>query len=229
MLKRLIYQQFFFYIGFLSLKIISSTYRIRVINPGIELDVLKRGQVPIYASWHQRFFPGITFFARRKPISIMISQSRDGELISRIVNQLGMYPVRGSSSRGGGKALNEICEMANRGHRIGHIVDGPRGPFGVVKPGLVRIAQCSGMPIIPTIISAEKKWIFKSWDRFIVPKPFSRVIIRFGDEIYVPKKLQGPAFEKKQFFIQDTLKKLYEETDLLWEVPSKIKEIFNHA
>jgi len=137
--------------------------------------------------------------------------------------------VRGSSSRGGGKALNEICEMAHRGYRIGHIVDGPRGPFGVVKPGLVRIAQYSGMPIIPTIISAEKKWIFKSWDRFIVPKPFSSIIIRFGDEIYVSKKLPGPAFEKKQFFIQNTLKKLYEETDLLWEVPSKIKEIFNHV
>jgi lysophospholipid acyltransferase (LPLAT)-like uncharacterized protein len=229
MLKRLIYQQIFFYIGLLTVKIISSTYRIKVINPGIELSVFEKGQVPIYASWHQRFFPGITFFARRKPISIMISQSKDGELISRIVNQLGMHPVRGSSSRGGGKALNEICEMAHRGCRIGHIVDGPRGPFGVVKSGLVRIAQYSGMPIIPTIISAEKKWVFKSWDRFIVPKPFSRVIIRFGDEIYVPKKLQGPAFEKKRFAIEDTLKKLYVETDLLWEVPSKIKEIFNHV
>ena len=229
MLKRLIYQQIFFYIGLLTVKIISSTYRIKVINPGIELSVFEKGQVPIYASWHQRFFPGIAFFAKRKPISIMISQSKDGELISRIVNQLGMHPVRGSSSRGGGKALNEICEMAHRGCRIGHIVDGPRGPFGVVKSGLVRIAQYSGMPIIPTIISAEKKWVFKSWDRFIVPKPFSRVIIRFGDEIYVPKKLQGPAFEKKRFAIEDTLKKLYVETDLLWEVPSKIKEIFNHV
>ena len=228
MLKRLIYQQIFFYIGLLSVKIISSTYRIKVIKPEIELNVLKRGQVPIYASWHQRFFTGITFFARRKPISIMISQSRDGELISRIVNQLGMHTVRGSSSRGGGKALNEICEMAHRGYRIGHIVDGPRGPFGVVKSGLVRIAQHSGMPIIPTIISAEKKWIFKSWDRFIVPKPFSRVIIRFGDEINVPKNLQGSAFEKKQFSIEDTFKKLYAETDSVWEMPSKIKEIFNH-
>lgn len=229
MLKRLIYQQIFFYIGLLSVKIISLTYRIKVIQPEIELNVLKGGQVPIYASWHQRFFTGITFFARRKPISIMISQSRDGELISRIVNQLGMHTVRGSSSRGGGKALHEICEMAHRGCRIGHIVDGPRGPFGVVKPGLVRIAQYSGMPIIPTVISNERNWVFNSWDSFMVPKPFSRVIIRFGDEIYVPKKLQGPAFEKKRFSIEDTLKKLYAETDLLWEIPSKIKEIFNHV
>ncbi len=229
MLKHLIYQKIFVYIGLLIVKLISSTYRTRVTNPGIELDVLKRGQVPIYASWHQRFFPGITFVARRKPISIMISQSKDGELISRIVNQLGGHPVRGSSSRGGKKALREVCTLAKKGYKIVHIVDGPRGPRAVVKPGLLIISKVSGMPIIPTIISAEKKWVFNSWDRFIVPKPFSRVIIRFGDEINVPKNLQGPAFEKKRSSIEDTLKKLYIETDSLWKVPSKIKEIFNHV
>ena len=228
-MNRLIYRQIFVHIGLLIVKIISSTYRTRVINPEIELDVLRRGQVPIYASWHQRFFPGITFFAKRKPISIMISQSKDGELISRIVNQLGWHPVRGSSSRGGKKALKEIYTLAKKGCKIAHIVDGPKGPRGVVKPGLLIISKVSGMPILPTITSAEKKWMFNSWDRFIVPKPFSRVIIRFGDEINVPGNLQGADFEKKRSFIEDTLKKLYDETDSLWEVPSKIKEIFNYV
>ena len=227
MLKSLIYQKIMPYIGLLIVKIISSTYRIRIVKPEIEQNVLSRGQIPIYASWHQRFFPGITFFAKRKPISIIISQSRDGEFISRIVNMLGFQPVRGSSSRGGGKALNEICEMAHRGHRIGHIVDGPRGPFSVVKPGLIKIAQISGMPIIPTITSAENKWVFNSWDRFIVPKPFSRVIIRLGNEIYVPKKLQGLAFEKKRLSIEETLKKLYVETDFLWKNQVEIDRLFN--
>jgi lysophospholipid acyltransferase (LPLAT)-like uncharacterized protein len=229
LVNRLIYRQLFVYIGIIIVKIISSTYRTKVINPEIELDVLKRGQVPIYASWHQRFFPGITFFAKRKPISIMISQSKDGELISRIVNQLGWHPVRGSSSRGGKKALREVYTLAEKGYKIAHIVDGPKGPRGVVKPGLLIISKVSGMPILPTITSAEKKWVFNSWDRFIVPKPFSRVIIRFGDEINVPKNLQGPAFENKRSSIEDTLEKLYIETDSLWQVPSKIKEIFNHV
>jgi lysophospholipid acyltransferase (LPLAT)-like uncharacterized protein len=228
MLNRLIYWESFVYIGLLIVKIISSTYKIRVINPEVELNVLKRGQVPIYASWHQRFFPGITFIAKRKPISIMISQSKDGELISRIVDQLGWHPVRGSSSRGGKRALKEVYTLAKKGCKVAHIVDGPKGPQGVVKPGLLIISKASGMPILPTITSAEKKWVFNSWDRFIVPKPFSRVIIRFGDEINVPKNLQGPAFENKRFSIEDTLKKLYIETDSLWEVPIKIKEIFNH-
>jgi lysophospholipid acyltransferase (LPLAT)-like uncharacterized protein len=226
MLKRLIYHEIFVYIGLLFLKIVSSTYRIRVVNPEFEQNVLKRGQVPIYASWHQRFFAGITFFAKRKPISIMISQSKDGDFISKIVNRLGWTPVRGSSSRGGKKALRELKTLSKKGYKIAHIVDGPRGPLGVVKPGLLIISKVSEIPILPTITSSEKKWVFRSWDRFIVPKPFSRVIIRFGEAINIPKNLQGPAFENKRSSIEETLKKLYRETDSLWDVPSKIEEIF---
>jgi len=224
--KRLLYNKIIHYAGFFTLKIISSTYKIKIINPEIEQNILKRNQVPIYSSWHQRFFPGITFFTTRQPISIMISQSRDGELIAKIADMLGYNPVRGSSSRGGRKALNEICEMAFQGYKIGHIVDGPRGPFGVVKPGLVKIAQYSGMPILPTIISSEKKWIFNSWDRFMVPKPFSRVIVRFGSEIYVPKDLIGSSFEEKRVFIEHSLNKLYHETDCIWADPEKTDRLF---
>lgn len=227
MLKRLTHLRIFSYIGLCIVKIISATYRIRIINPEIEQNILNKGQVPIYASWHQRFFPGITFFATRKPISIMISRSRDGELIARTVNILGWHPVRGSSSRGGRQALREIMALVDRGYKIAHIVDGPRGPLGIVKPGLLLIARTSGMPILPTLTSAEKKWVFNSWDRFMVPKPFSRVIIRFGNEAYVHKELKGSAFEKLRSSIENDLKKLYVETDDLWRNHSEIERLFN--
>jgi lysophospholipid acyltransferase (LPLAT)-like uncharacterized protein len=227
MLKRLLNLQIFPYIGLFVVKIISSTYRIRTINPEIEKNILKRGHIPIYASWHQRFFPGIIFFASRKPISIMISQSRDGELISKIVNVLGWYPVRGSSSKGGRQALREIKKLVHKGYKVGHIVDGPTGPLGVVKPGLLLIAQASEMPIVPIITSAERKWVFNSWDRFIVPKPFSRVIIRFSDEILIPRNLQRSDFEEKRSFIENTLKKLYIETDAIWSNKEEIDRLFN--
>ena len=227
MLKRLLNLPIFPYIGLVVIKIISWTYKIRVMNLDIEKDILKRGHIPIYASWHQRFFPGIVFFATRKPISIMISQSRDGELISKIVNVLGWHPVRGSSSKGGGQALKDIKKLVSRGYKIGHIVDGPRGPLGVVKPGLLVIAQASGMPIVPTIISTEKKWVFNSWDRFMVPKPFSRVIIRFSDGIRIPEELQRSDFEEKRTSIENTLKKLYIETDAIWSNQEEIRRLFN--
>jgi lysophospholipid acyltransferase (LPLAT)-like uncharacterized protein len=198
-----------------------------MINPEIERNVFKKGQIPIYASWHQRFFPGITLFASRKPISIMISRSKDGELISRIVHVLGWYPVRGSSSKGGKQALRKIKQLVHEGYKVGHIVDGPRGPLGVVKPGLLLIAQATGMPIIPVITSAEKKWVFNSWDRFMVPKPFSRVIIRFADEMCIPRKLSRSDFEQKRSQIENTLKKLYHETDAIWSDTVQVRRLFH--
>ena len=226
--KRFLYGRMFLYIGLAFIKTISSTYKKKIVRPEIELNILKRGHVPIYASWHQRFFPGITFFETRRPISIMISQSRDGELVAKIAHLLGYHAIRGSSSRGGRKALYEICEMARQGYKVGHIVDGPRGPFGIVKPGLVKIAQYSEMPILPIIISSEKKWVFNSWDRFMIPKPFSRIIIRFGDEIYVPKNLKSSDFEEKRLSIERTLKELYAETDGIWTHPIKCNPLFEN-
>lgn len=210
------------------MKVISATYRIQIVGSKIEQRILKNGQVPIYASWHQRFFAGLTFFSKRRPISIIISRSKDGDLVAKVAGLLGWHPVRGSSSRGGKKAMYDITKLAHKGYKIGHIVDGPRGPHGVVKPGLINIARLSGMPIVPTITSAEKKWVFNSWDRFIVPKPFSRVIIRFGDEIHIPSNLGKVDFEKKRSAVEIALKQFVEETDRMWKEPETIQYLFGN-
>lgn len=223
----LIYRYLIPYGGLLLVKALSATYRVRLYDPENEKTVLDRHQSLIYASWHQRFFPGITFFSSRKPIAIMISQSRDGEMVARVVDILGWRSVRGSSTRGGVAALKRLKDLARKGYKIGHIVDGPKGPFGYVKPGLLRIAQVAGKPVVPTITSAQKKWVFNSWDRFMVPKPFSRVIIRFGDAIDVPAELDGDAFEQKRVSIEQRLKELYEDTDRMWDDPVKIAAIFS--
>lgn len=221
-MKKFVYRYIIPYIGLIFIRIISATYRIQIISPEIEDSIFNRGQVPIYISWHQRFFPGIVFFARRHRISIMISKSKDGDFISKIVSVLGWTPVRGSSSRGGmdkggREALEELKQRAEDGCTIGHIVDGPKGPFGTVKPGLLHIAQYSGMPILPAIVSAEKKWCANSWDKFMLPKFFSRVIIRFDREIYIPKDITKQEFEKLRVHIENRLNDLYRETDALWE------------
>jgi len=206
-----------------------SLLRVRVVGEEIALGCLADYGRVIIAVWHQRFLPALAYVAKFRnfePI-VMISQSRDGELISRIVNTLGWYTVRGSSSKGGRQALRELQKRVREGYRVGHIVDGPRGPHGVVKPGLLLIAQASQMPIVPVIISSEKKWVFNSWDRFMVPKPFSRVIIRFGDEIRVSKNLQQSEFEEKRLSIENTLKHLYLETDAMWTNPAEIHRLFD--
>ncbi len=156
----------------------------------------------------------------------MISQSRDGEFIAHIVKILGWEPVRGSSTRGGREALTKLNELALNGYRIGHIVDGPKGPAGIIKPGLLKIAQATGLPIVPTITSAQKRWTVNSWDQFMIPKIFSRVIIRFGKPIYVPSDIEASKFEKKRKHIENELSRLYEETDRFWDDPKMIKKIF---
>ncbi len=223
-MKKFLYSYIIPFIGLIFIRIISATYRIRVIAPEIEKSIFDRGEVPIYISWHQRFFPGIVFFANRHRISIMISKSKDGEFIARIVKVLGWTPVRGSSARagvdkGGKQALEELKQKALEGCTIGHIVDGPKGPFGVVKPGLLLIAQHSGMPILPAIVSAEKRWNMKGWDRFMIPKPFSRVIIRFDHETYIPKDITPEEFERLRIGIENRLYTLYQETDAMWGKP----------
>jgi len=223
----LIYRYLIPYGGLLLVEALSATYRIRLVDPENEQTVLDRHQSLIYASWHQRFFPGITFFSSRQPIAIMISQSRDGEMVARVVDILGWRSVRGSSTRGGMAALKQLKDLARTGYKIGHIVDGPKGPFGYVKPGLLRIAQVAGKPVVPTITSAQKKWVFNSWDRFMVPKPFSRVIIRFAKAIDVPVELEGDAFEQKRVSIEQRLRELYADTDRIWADPDKIAAIFS--
>ncbi|MDL2268365.1 lysophospholipid acyltransferase family protein [Desulfosarcina sp. OttesenSCG-928-A07] len=220
--KDLLYQKIFPQAGLFLVKLISATYRLRMVDTDNEKDALAEYGSVVYTSWHQRFFPGITFFASRKPIAIMISQSRDGEMIARVVDVLGWHAIRGSSTRGGKQALKEARMLARKGYRIGHIVDGPQGPFGVIKPGLLAISQFSGAPILPVITSARRYWMFNSWDRFIVPKPFSHVIIRFGAPIFVPRHLDTDAFEAFRLDVEEKMRALYQETDAWWKSPEKI-------
>ena len=226
-LNQLVYRFVLPYVGLVLVKALSATYRVRLVGTENEQPVLDAGGSLIYASWHQRFFAGITLFATRKPIAIMISQSRDGALIARIVGLLGWRPVRGSSSRAGKEALRQLKELARGGYRIGHIVDGPKGPAGVVKAGLLTVAQFTGLPIIPTITSAQRQWVFhKSWDHFMLPKIFSKVIIRFGKAITIPATLDGEAFEAQRLLVEERLRELYEDTDRIWLEPERLSAIF---
>ena len=149
--------------------------RIKVIGEEIALGCLTDYGGLIAAVWHQRLLLALAYvnkFRHFQPV-IMISQSKDGELAARLAERLGLVPVRGSSTRGGTTALVGITEALKKYLAAIHIVDGPTGPKGIVKPGLISMAQVSGAVILPVIVSAKKAWIVRSWDRFLIPKPFS--------------------------------------------------------
>jgi lysophospholipid acyltransferase (LPLAT)-like uncharacterized protein len=138
--------------------------------------------------------------------SVMISRSRDGEMIAKVYSRFNFRPIRGSSSKGGKEALANMVEDLVHHQLAVHILDGPRGPRGVVKPGLIVMAQLSGVPIVPVYISVNRAWVLDSWDHFIIPKPFSTVLIRWDSPIYVPKSMDSETFENTRKKIEERLK-----------------------
>jgi len=197
--------------------------KIKTVNEEIILRQLKSGQKVIAAIWHQRILVVMGYarkFSGYEP-SVMISQSRDGEMIAKVYSRFNFRPIRGSSSRGGKEALMNVVEDLVHHQIAVHILDGPRGPRGVVKPGLIVMAQLSGVPIVPVYISVNRAWVLDSWDRFIIPKPFSTVVIRLDSPIYVPKSMDSEAFEITRKEIEQHLKEnqVRDDQEQGWATP----------
>lgn len=174
------------------------TIRIESVNEEAAVRHLRSGGKLIAAIWHQRIISVIGYarlFGNYRP-SVMISGSRDGDLVSDLFGRMNFRPVRGSSSRNGREALAAMVDDLKDHPFAVHVLDGPRGPSGVVKPGLIVMAKQSGAPIIPVYISPSRAWVLRSWDRCLVPKPFSKVVIRWDHPTAVPKEMDEQAFEE---------------------------------
>jgi len=139
----------------------------------------------IIAVFHGEHFPSLYAF-RNRGMAVIASQSADGELLARIMHAFGYTTVRGSSSRGGARALIDLTRTLKAGTTIAIAVDGPRGPRHEVKPGVMLMAKMTGSPVLPIAASTSSYWQFKSWDRFRVPRPFSKAIVTVGTPFYVP-------------------------------------------
>jgi len=184
-------------LAYVLLRLYLSLIRVRTLHEDDLLQFLQTGSKGVAAVWHQRFLGVLGYVTKFRYLSpsIMISMSRDGDWIAPVVKSLGLRPVRGSSTRGGKEALAAMVQDLAQHQVALHIVDGPRGPKGVIKAGLIRLAQLSKADIIPIYISVDRAWVTHSWDRFLIPKPFSRVLVRFGEPIDVPEQMNSEAFE----------------------------------
>lgn len=126
---------------------------------------------------------------RGSAIMVMVSMSHDGDVIAGVVERLGNVPVRGSSSKEGRKALSQMISSLRAGKGAAITPDGPLGPYMKIKAGVVAMAQRTGVPIIPMHYEADRSWHLSSWDRHVVPKPFSRLFVRYGEPIMIPAEL----------------------------------------
>jgi lysophospholipid acyltransferase (LPLAT)-like uncharacterized protein len=196
-------------LGYCMVRLYLSTIRIRILNEESLMTHIEKGGKAIVAFWHQRFF-GVIGYAKRFRIfqpSAIISKSLDGDLIAQVAIRLGIRPVRGSSSRGGREALAAmIKDLAVHSMAI-HAVDGPKGPMKVVKAGLIRMAQLSGAQIFPVYISVDRAWMVNSWDRFLIPKPFSRILVQWDHPIFVPGGINNKTFENIRLQVEERMMK----------------------
>lgn len=166
------------------LAILCRTYRWKIDGAEHYQAVIASGRQPILALWHGRILPGLHYF-RNRGIVVITSQNFDGEWIARILHRFGFGTARGSSSRGGARALVQLRRDLDGGRAAAFTVDGPRGPARVVQPGVVFLAGATGHPIVPYHIESSRHWTLSSWDRTQIPKPFSAVALVIGEPLRV--------------------------------------------
>ena len=187
-------------------KLLMFTCRVvRVEGEDRERMALSRsGGGAVYATWHQRMSYHYSLFCSRH-VTIMISESRDGEYGARVAAWLGFKNVRGSSTRGGTKALRELIKRIAGGEIGGLFADGPQGPARVAKMGSITIARKAEVPLIPVLWGADRCWVLNSWDRYLVPKPFARVVVWYAEPIWIPLTAHGDELESYRRLFEQRL------------------------
>lgn len=188
--------------GILVLKILGATWRWRVQNEDVVRQSTEGGKGLILGLWHGQLLP-LAWYMRGRGIVVLVSSSRDGEVITRVIESVGYRTVRGSSTRGGREALVSLLRELRAGSTIAITPDGPRGPVRQYQAGALVAAQRTGVPIVPYALHVDRAWRLKGWDAFTIPKPFARIQLVFGEPKFVEGDSSATAIEQAGVFEQD--------------------------
>ena len=210
--RRLI--SFFSWLTIVALRAILVTCRVRYINKQHVDTYLLGDKKVVITTWHRCTIYFMVKYGYLHPMALL-SPSKDGDLLAEFSKKLGFIIARGSSSRGGKQGLKQMIDFLDTGGRIATTVaDGPQGPALRAKPGLVRIAQKSGVHLMPLIWSATRVWMFRrAWDRTIIPKPFSKIVISASEPYLIPKAAEGEEFDAYVKDMERTLNFMTRDVD----------------
>jgi lysophospholipid acyltransferase (LPLAT)-like uncharacterized protein len=194
-------------------KAICATLRVQVVRADLEQTLRAQRRNVIYAFWHGHLLY-LMYRYRGSGVYILVSQSRDGEWLSRILARFGLPTMRGSSSRGGRRSLLGLARLTRDGASAAIAPDGPHGPRHRVQSGIIALARLSAVPIMPVAVAACWKIEFRSWDRLLLPLPGSRVVVAYGEPVVVPSDADAELMEHKRQELEGKLLKLSEEVTL---------------
>jgi lysophospholipid acyltransferase (LPLAT)-like uncharacterized protein len=202
-LRQRIILRIIIWLGYWVIRLIGPTLRVSIsFEEGAQESL---GQRPLIGSfWHSCIIPA-TYICRDLGVRVMSSNSYDGEYMGRIIRKFGFVAVKGSSSRNAVRALLGLRRALGDGWTVAFTLDGPRGPRHKVKPGPVALARSSGVPLTMFHAAVDKAWVLNSWDRMMIPRPFSRVLLRFGKLIPVPTEASDEEVERYTADLQAAL------------------------
>jgi hypothetical protein len=191
-------------VGYRLVSALGATLRWR--TEGLEVfdRIAASGEQPIMAFWHGRILSA-TYYFRRRGIVVITSENFDGEWIAGIIERFGYGTARGSTSRGGRKAMLQLVRDMAAGCPAGFTVDGPRGPARVAQPGAVWLAKATGNPVVPFHLEASKHWTMRSWDRTQIPKPGAIVAVAVGEPFHVARDADEATLEQARRHLEEQL------------------------
>jgi lysophospholipid acyltransferase (LPLAT)-like uncharacterized protein len=187
-------------LGLAVIRLLGMTWRFRVRNADGWQRLRAEGKPWVFALWHGTLLP-VTYRHRNEQITVVISEHRDGEIIARVTEALGNRTVRGSTTRGAGRALLSMIRELERGYVVAITPDGPRGPAKSFQAGALIAAHRAGVPVIGILVHADRAWRLRSWDAFQIPKPFARITIAYTDPTPVRGESTREASEDVARFI----------------------------
>jgi lysophospholipid acyltransferase (LPLAT)-like uncharacterized protein len=167
-------------LGSRFIRMIARTWRFRAVNADGYAAERAAGRAVVLVLWHGEMLP-LLYYHRNREIAVLVSEHGDGEIIARILRDFGFRLIRGSTSRGAARALIAVDRELREGFDVGITPDGPRGPRHSVAPGALLAAHRAGAKLMPLAARASAFWQLGSWDRFIIPKPFARITVAYGD------------------------------------------------
>jgi lysophospholipid acyltransferase (LPLAT)-like uncharacterized protein len=185
-------------VGVAVLRLLATTWRVRTVGADVVAALRASRQPIVFTLWHGQMLP-LLWQHRREGVAVLISEHRDGEIIARIASAFGFRTVRGSTYRGADRALAGLVRELRAGRDVAVTPDGPRGPAGHFAPGALMAAQRAGAPVVAVGVAATRAWRLKSWDRFLIPKPFARVTVAYESATVQASTTRDAAAEVARF------------------------------
>jgi lysophospholipid acyltransferase (LPLAT)-like uncharacterized protein len=192
--------------GGTALRVLAATWRYRVLGGETILRLRNEGTPILFTLWHGEMLP-LLWHHRDEGVAVLVSEHKDGEIIARVLTWMGYALIRGSTSRGAGRALLGVVRTLRSGKDVAITPDGPRGPRHKFAPGAVVAANRAIAPIVPTVAHVDRFWQLSSWDGFMIPKPFARITVAYG-----PATLISAASPREAATEAATLERLMDET-----------------